>query len=156
MEVKEINPTDTFFQRREAIFRQIYAVEDTLLAARYNTDTLFWKTWFAKHAYLDKDDLQSYLSDMSYRSDLSNNLSPQNLSALSEISNPSNLSLVGTYFEQKLFFLNDLENKYYFKNKTFDLSIKYSRKLSFVIQHCPIPSKMQYVLSNMRISTLMK
>lgn len=70
----KVTLTDTFFQRREAIFKSIYDIEDILLSHRYRNDSTFWKHWIDIHPHLDEDDLNIYFSnqsDLSYRSDIS-------------------------------------------------------------------------------------
>ena len=65
---------DTFLQRRELIFKSIYAVEDSLLSYRYQNETKFWINWYDRHPSLNKTKLEYYvsnLSDLSVLSDLS-------------------------------------------------------------------------------------
>ena len=59
---------DTFFKRRELVFKSLYAVEDSLLSYRYQNDTTFWINWYEKHSFLIKRDLENYQSYRSYRS----------------------------------------------------------------------------------------
>lgn len=42
-------PADTFFQRREELFKSICRLEDTLLQNNYQVTPLFWEQWFREH-----------------------------------------------------------------------------------------------------------
>ena len=85
--IYKTTPADTFFQSREAIFKSIYKVEDTLFQSLYTTDTTFWIGWFNEHQlYSDLESYLWYLSDRLYQSYLSDE------SYLSIRSNLSDLS----------------------------------------------------------------